>query len=33
MLEQPSIIKRPVLKTGNTYLVGFDEKDYQQLIR
>ena len=33
MLEQPSIIKRPVLKSGSHYLVGFDEQDYQKLLR
>jgi arsenate reductase len=31
MLEQPSIIKRPVLKQGSQYLVGFDAKEYQNL--
>jgi arsenate reductase len=31
MLEQPSIIKRPVLKHGSTYLVGFDELEYEKL--
>ena len=32
MLEQPSIIKRPVLKAGDSYLVGFDEKNYARLL-
>lgn len=32
MQEQPSIIKRPVLQTGNTYLVGFDEQEYRKLL-
>ncbi|MDX1812834.1 MAG: ArsC family reductase [Gammaproteobacteria bacterium] len=32
MLEQPSIIKRPVLKQGSNYLVGFDEQEYQKLL-
>ncbi|WP_455222033.1 ArsC family reductase [Kaarinaea lacus] len=32
MLEQPSIIKRPVLKSGGSYLVGFDEQEYQKLL-
>lgn len=30
MLEQPSIIKRPVIKFGNQYLAGFDETDYKK---
>jgi len=28
MLEQPSMIKRPVLERGRTLLVGFDEERY-----
>jgi arsenate reductase len=28
MIEQPSMIKRPVLEQGRTLLVGFDEKRY-----
>jgi arsenate reductase len=32
MLDQPSIIKRPVLKQGSNYLVGFDEQEYQKLL-
>lgn len=32
MQEQPSIIKRPVLKKGSTYLVGFDEQEYRKLL-
>jgi arsenate reductase len=31
MLENPSIIKRPVLESGNSLLIGFKETDYQQL--
>jgi len=31
MQEQPSIIKRPVLKKGTTYIVGFDETQYKKL--
>jgi arsenate reductase len=31
MLENPSIIKRPVLESGNSLLIGFQESDYQQL--
>jgi len=31
MQEQPSIIKRPVLKNGSTYIVGFDETQYKKL--
>ena len=33
MLENPSIIKRPVLESGNTLLIGFKQADYQQLAR
>ena len=33
MLEQVTLIKRPVLVKGNTVLVGFDESKYQQLAR
>ena len=29
MLEQPSMIKRPVLETGKTLLVGFKPEDYK----
>lgn len=32
MQEQPSIIKRPVIKKGATYIVGFDEADYKKLL-
>ena len=32
MLENPSIIKRPVLESGKTLLVGFNASDYLQLI-
>lgn len=32
MQEQPSIIKRPVLKSGSSYIVGFDEQHYKQLV-
>ncbi len=31
MLENPSIIKRPVLVSGKTLLVGFKADDYSQL--
>jgi Spx/MgsR family transcriptional regulator len=31
MLAQPSIIKRPVLVSGKTLLVGFDEAEYKKL--
>lgn len=31
MIEQPSIIKRPVLVAGDTIIVGFNESDYQEL--
>ena len=32
MLDNPSIIKRPVLESGKLLLVGFNERDYQQLL-
>jgi arsenate reductase len=32
MLEQPSIIRRPVLIKGGTYLVGFDQQEYADLL-
>lgn len=31
MAEVPSLIKRPVLDTGKTLLVGFDEAAYEKL--
>jgi arsenate reductase len=31
MLEQPSLIKRPVLEHGRTLLVGFDPEKYSAL--
>ncbi|WP_343681919.1 arsenate reductase [Acinetobacter baylyi] len=31
IIAQPSLIKRPVLKTSEGYVVGFDEAAYQQL--
>ncbi len=31
MLEQPSMIKRPVLEHGRTLLVGFDESRYSAI--
>jgi arsenate reductase (glutaredoxin) len=31
MLEQPSMIKRPVLETGKTLLVGFSPEKYAAL--
>ena len=33
MLKQPSLIKRPVLVTGKTVMVGFDPKQYQSLFK
>jgi arsenate reductase (glutaredoxin) len=33
MLENPSIIKRPVLERGKTLLVGFDPARYEQIVR
>jgi arsenate reductase len=32
MLDNPSSIKRPVLESGKTLLVGFKEKEYETLI-
>ena len=32
MLEQPSMIKRPVLEVGSKILVGFDPATYQQVL-
>ena len=32
MLENPSIIKRPVLESGKRLLVGFDPSEYSQLL-
>ena len=32
MQQQPAIIKRPVLKKGASYLVGFDEASYKKLL-
>ncbi len=32
MLEQPAIIKRPVLVKGKKILVGFNEDDYRKLL-
>ena len=31
MQQQPSLIKRPIIDTGNTLLLGFDEAAYRQL--
>ena len=33
MLEYPAIIKRPVLESGSSLLIGFNETDYSQLTR
>ena len=30
MVEKPSIIKRPVIETGNKLVVGFDKDEYEQ---
>jgi len=30
-LNQPTLIKRPVLETSDTLVVGFSEKSYQEL--
>ena len=31
MLEQPNLIKRPILVTGNRVIFGFDKAAYDQL--
>jgi Spx/MgsR family transcriptional regulator len=33
MLETPAIIKRPVLDLGDRRVVGFDESNYQELVK
>ena len=33
MMENPSLIKRPILDTGKIHIVGFDEKQYQQIFK
>ena len=33
MLDNPGIIKRPVLESGKLLLVGFRQEDYQRLIQ
>lgn len=33
MLEQPNVIKRPVLVAGDTVVFGFDEARYRHLFR
>jgi arsenate reductase len=33
MLNNTSIIKRPILESGRTLLIGFNEADYLQLIQ
>ena len=32
MLNNPSIIKRPVLESGKILLIGFKQEEYQQLL-
>jgi arsenate reductase len=32
MLEYPSIIKRPVVESGKTLLIGFDQNEFQKLL-
>lgn len=32
MVEQPSIIKRPIVQQDNTLIVGYDEAAFQQLL-
>jgi Spx/MgsR family transcriptional regulator len=33
MLTNPSIIKRPILESGKTLLIGFNEADYQKTVQ
>lgn len=33
LLEQPTLIKRPIVIFGATKLLGFDEKNYQALLK
>ncbi len=33
MLKKPSVIKRPVLESGNRIVVGFDENKFSEMIR
>ncbi|MGE5385881.1 MAG: ArsC family reductase [Betaproteobacteria bacterium] len=33
MAEYPSLIKRPVLDTGNTLLVGFEPNRYEEVLK
>ena len=33
MLENPAIIKRPILNSGDDYLLGFDDAKYQEICR
>ncbi len=32
MLEHPGIIKRPVLESGKSLLIGFDQHEFQKLL-
>ena len=32
MFDNPSAIKRPILESGKKLLVGFNEKDYEEII-
>jgi arsenate reductase-like glutaredoxin family protein len=31
MMEQPNLIKRPILARGNTVVFGFDKNEYEKL--
>ncbi|MBK7134684.1 MAG: hypothetical protein IPH73_00125 [Rhodocyclales bacterium] len=33
MLENPSMIRRPIVESGRTLLVGFDPDEYAQKLR
>jgi arsenate reductase len=32
IIDNPSIIKRPILFTGNEYIIGFNEDEYKKLL-
>ncbi|MDX1676865.1 ArsC family reductase [Arsukibacterium sp.] len=32
MLQQPAMIKRPLLKVNDTYIIGFNNEQYQKLL-
>jgi arsenate reductase len=32
MMDNPSLIKRPILQHGKSWLIGFDEKEWQEAL-